>query len=262
MNGNITLKQFLLDLRFRLVSKSEVQNDDFDWKIYPSYYKEELKSISRIHSLNIQNGNFILEQGQLVKAHPQVKDLHPNHKVLYQIVASLKPASVLEVGCGGGDHLSNINELCPGTKLCGVDRSPEQIQTLRDRHPHLLVETSVLDVTSLVDKEFSAELVYTQAVLMHISETEGRFKAAIDFVFSSAEEIVVIIENWTQHNFLKEINRIQNEQSPWTDSFLYSVKSQDDSYASAIIVSKRPLANFEVLSSYDEVLEGRKVVVH
>jgi len=262
LKGSITVKQFLLDLRFRFVSKRKVQNDDFNWEIYPAYYKEELKSISKIHTLIIQDGNFIFEKGQLVKADPQMQNLHPNHEVLYQIIASIKPMSVLEVGCGGGDHLSNINELCPGTKLIGLDRSQEQFQTLRDRHPFLSVETNVVDITNSGDKKLSAELVYSQAVLMHISETDGRFNKAMDFIFSSAEEIVVLIENWTQHNFLEEINRIQAEKSLWRDSFLYSVKSKADPYASAIIVSRRPLSNFPALSTYDEILAGRKIQTH
>jgi trans-aconitate methyltransferase len=262
LKGSITVKQFLLDLRFRFVQKRKVQNDDFNWEIYPAYYKEELKSISKIHTLIIQDGNFIFEKGQLVKADPQMQNLHPNHEVLYQIIASIKPKSVLEVGCGGGDHLSNINELCPGTKLIGLDRSQEQFQTLRDRHPFLSVETNVVDITNSGDKKLSAELVYSQAVLMHISETDGRFNKAMDFIFSSAEEIVVLIENWTQHNFLKEINRIQVEKYLWRDSFLYSVKSKTDPYASAIIVSRIPLSNFPALSTYDELLAGRKIQTH
>jgi trans-aconitate methyltransferase len=239
-----------------------MQNDDFNWEIYPSYYKEELKSISKIHTLIIRDGNFIFENGRLFKKHQGVRNLHPNHEVLYQIIASIKPSSVLEVGCGGGDHLANINELLPGTKLIGLDRSEEQFQTLRDRHPLLSVETYVLDVTNSDAKQLSAELVYTQAVLMHISETDGRFRKAMDFVFSSAHEIVVMVENWSQHNFLEEVSRIQREQTPWANAFLYSVKSEEDSYASAIIVSKKPLSNFLPLHSYDEVLAGRKIQTH
>jgi trans-aconitate methyltransferase len=262
LKRQITARQFILDLRFRLISKKDVQNDDFDWEIYPSYYKEELKSISRIHTLNIEGGNFSFKNGELVKVDPLAKNLHANHAVLYKIVANLRPESVLEVGCGGGDHLSNINQLCPEIKLYGVDRSDEQLVTLRERHPQMPGETRVVDITNYDEVPFTVSLVYTQAVLMHISESESRFNKAMDFVFSSAQETVVLVENWTQHNFLKEVTRIQAEFSDWAESHVYADFSKEDFYASALVVSKKPIQNLRKLISYDELLVGRKIQIH
>ena len=258
----LTIKQVLLDLRFRLVSRKSIQNDDFNWEIYPAYYREELKSISRIHTLNITGGNFKLEAAGLTKKDPKAKDLHPSHELLYEIIGLIKPLSVLEVGCGGGDHLANIHELCPRIKLYGMDRSHKQLSTMLERHPKLPVETWMIDAANASKISYSAQLVYTHAVLMHISENEGRFRRAINFVFSSAKEIVVLVENWSQHNFLTEINRIRSENSMWGNSFIYVAESKHDDLVSALVISKKIIPNFQILISYEQVLAGRKIQVH
>ena len=59
LKRDITLKQFALDLRFRFIPQSKMLNDDFDWEKYPSYYKEELKSISRVHTIEIKDKNLL-----------------------------------------------------------------------------------------------------------------------------------------------------------------------------------------------------------
>lgn len=258
----ITLLQFLLDLQSRVTIKLSPLNDDFDWKRYPSYYKQELKSISRLHTLKIANGNFVYQSGRLKKIDGTAKDLHPNHLVLYEVVLGLSPKSVLEVGCGGGDHLANINQLSSEIKLSGIDRSESQFLTFRDRHPHLVADTFVLDVSITQCQLVRASLVYTQAVLMHISESDGRFMNALNYVFSAATDTVVMVENWTQHNFFAGIQQIQEQNAEWKESFIYIVQSEIDKYSSALVVSKKELKNFAKAFSYEQFLVGRSLITH
>jgi SAM-dependent methyltransferase len=258
----ITLLQFFLDLQSRVTIKLSPLKDDFDWKRYPSYYKQELKSISRLHTLKIENGNFLYQSGRLKKIDATAKDLHPNHLVLYEVVLGLRPKSVLEVGCGGGDHLANIHQLSSGIKLSGIDRSETQFLTFRERHPHLEVNTFVLDVSTPHCQLVHASLVYTQAVLMHISENDGRFMNALNYVFSSATDTVVMVENWTQHNFFTAIYQIQEQNVEWRESFMYIVQSEIDVHSSALIVSKKELKDLTKALSYEQFLAGRSVVTH
>ena len=261
-NKQITFKQLLLDLKFRLISQSKIQNDDFDWEKYPNYYKEELKSISRAHTLLISNKNFEFSDGLLIKNDSTAKELHPNHEVLYRAVLILCPDSVLEVGCGGGDHLANIKELDPTIQLQGVDRSNLQLETFRERHPEL---SSIADVADLTKKDCSlqmAELVFTQAVLMHISEIDGRFQTALRNIFSAAKSFVVLVENWSQHNFLSEIEIIRSTNQDWAKSYLYIINSDRSAFSTALIVSKIEVSGLTGLISYEQLLAGRKILVH
>jgi len=258
----ITLKQFFLDLEFRFIPQSRIQNDDFDWEKYPAYYSEELKSVARVHTLQINNKSFEYSNGSLIKRDTTAKDLHPNHEVLYRAVLCLFPHSVLEVGCGGGDHLANIYELNPTIKLYGVDRSHLQLRTLKNRHPGLSCVATVADVTENKCDIKSVDLVFTQAVLMHISEKDGRFQTALQNIFFAAKNFVVLVENWSQHNFLDEVVNIQALNPDWSKSNVYFLMSRDNSFSSALIVSKNVIPGLTKLDSYDQLLVGRKIVVH
>jgi len=258
----ITFKQFLLDLKFRFIPQSEMLHDDFDWEKYPNYYKEELKSVAREHTLVISNKNFEFVDRMLIKHNQSAKDLHPNHDVLYRAVLTLSPNSVLEVGCGGGDHLANINQLDPTIKILGVDRSHAQLKTFKERHPALFSIASVSDITEKKCDIEIVELVFTQAVLMHISEKDGRFQTAMDNIFFTAQNFVVLVENWSQHDFLSEIKRIQTENSEWLKSCVYFIKHDKNSFSSALIVSKNEIPGLMKLDSYDQLLSGRSILAH
>ena len=48
--------------------------------------------------------------------------LHTNHHVLYETLLTLSPQNLIEFGCGGGDHLRNINTLNSQIILNAFDR--------------------------------------------------------------------------------------------------------------------------------------------
>ncbi len=260
--GKITFKQFILDLEFRFMPQSKMLNDDFDWEKYPNYYKEELKSVSREHTLLISNKNFEYANRSLIKRDSSAKDLHPNHDVLYRAVLCLSPNSVLEVGCGGGDHLANINQLDPTIQIFGVDRSHAQLNTFKERHFGLSSVATVADITEKEANIEKVDLVFTQAVLMHISEKDSRFQIALRNIFFAAQNFVVLVENWSQHDFLSEIKNIQEVNPDWSKSSVYFMKHVNNSFSSALIVSKNEIKDLEKLVSYDQLLSGRPILVH
>jgi trans-aconitate methyltransferase len=261
----ITLKQAYLMIRQKIVHRQRELNDDFDWTSYHLHYKEELKVISRTHTLVLQKGDFSWSNGKLVAEKKNLLPLHPNHELLYSLICSLAPQSVLEVGCGGGDHLSNLACLRPGMQIYGIDRSQEQLETLRQRHPQLESSTglklSVGDVTEESTSLVPADVVYSQAVLMHISETNGRFDQALRHMMSAAVHQLVMVENWTEHYFERHIRSALQTLPGWQEGRLYYSIHPKHADVSALIVSKTPL-NLSELSNYEQVLQGRAMKIH
>lgn len=257
----ITLKQFLLELKMRITPNSKKFGDDFDWSSYHNYYREELKSISRKHSLRLSQGNFEIRNGKIVLKEANCLPLHPNHKLLYETLIMLDSNSVLEVGCGGGDHLANMMLINPNLELFGVDRSEDQLKTLVERHDCLRGHVGVSDLTVLNTSLPSVETVYSQAVLMHISENESRLRNSLINIFTSAINHVVLMENWTQHNFLFEIEEASKVVADWKIHNVYYRESSDNPNIRIMIISK-DVIDAEPLTDYEDLLLGHPLVTH
>lgn len=146
---------------------------------------------------------------------------------------------MLEAGCGGGDHLRNLIFFNPQLDVHGVDRSEGQLTTLRKRHPILNAVVSVADLTSDDVTLPIADVVYSQAVLMHISETNNRFQIAINNMLKAAKSQVVLMENWTQHNFLHACQEAVKQDPEWHKSYLYFVKSIKVPEVRVLVLSKK-----------------------
>jgi hypothetical protein len=115
----------------RLMTGKKV-TDDFDWDLYPEHYQGELDRIAQIRLQVLSPQDYIYKDGELLKNNETPLALHPNHRLLYETVLQLAPSSVMEIGCGGGDHLKNLSLLAPQIKLHGWDLSKERIkETLR-----------------------------------------------------------------------------------------------------------------------------------
>lgn len=260
VSGQQTLKQVYLTLEGQIITRPKL-NDDFNWERYPAYYKEELLSVAQVHTLLPNPIDFQFSLGKLTKTNLAVKDLHPNHQLLYEIILKINPNAILEVGCGGGDHLRNL--LIFNSKLIafGVDRSEGQVLTLRNRHPQLDAAISIVDVTASESVLPSVDLVYTQAVLMHISETNERLAIALNNILQAATSHVVLIENWTQHNFFLALQESIKQNPFWNDCHLYFVRSRFTPSVRALVLSKNILP-FEMLYNYDELLQGAALRTH
>jgi hypothetical protein len=257
---NITIMQAILDIRMRLFNSQRSLRDDFDWTKYPRHYREELKSVSRKHTLSVEVGEFNLVNGEIILA-DNSKPLHPNHRLLYEVVIELKPNSVREIGFGAGDHLSNLSNMLPESKLYGIDRSMEQLKTLRARHPKLQADLSVKDITDRQIELETVELSFTQAVLMHISELNGRYLSALENILDSTSNQIVLVENWTQHDYIGSVRRLVESRQSWQNSKLYVKESLEDSNVRCLIVSKSPCP-FPLLVNDDQLLQGRNLLTH
>ena len=186
--------------------------------------------------------------------------MHPNHRLLYEIILALAPQSVLEFGCGGGDHLHNLSVLLPGVEAYGLDRSESQLAFVRKRHPELGDNVACGNIAEILEGVEVADVVYTQAVIMHI-QTDDAHLEALGNAFRLAARQVVLVENWTKHDFFGDILRLKTDGCiDWDEVNLYYRKvDEPGEEASAIIASRTVLSDLPVLDRYDRLLSPSPV---
>jgi SAM-dependent methyltransferase len=175
---------------------------------------------------------------------------------LYETLAQLKPASVFELGCGGGDHLANVALLLKDAKLFGVDISDDQLAFLKERHPGLKAATSRHDCTLPFPSDFpKVDVAYTQAVIMHIQTGNGH-KEALRNLFNVATKQVVLVENWTRHSFMEDIRDLQSRGLiPWKEVHFHYRESEELRRPHLMIVSSVPLPQYPNLTDYSLLRE-------
>lgn len=237
--------------------------DDFNWSNYHKHYKEELNSISRSATLLLDSAEIRFSEGSLtVKCEPQML---PTHHALYETILRIAPGSAKEVGAGGGDHLHNLSVLTetlglPKITLSGIDRSPQQLELLRSRHPLLIASLEVTDASVADAKLPASDVVYSHAVLMHISEKGNRFQIALRNMIAAAGVAVVMQENWAQHDFLaaalKEIER--SGKPGWR---VYRSESSMFKSVNTMVLAA-PGFPLQAVGDYSEFLDGSPVRPH
>lgn len=237
--------------------------DDFNWSSYHKHYKEELNSISRSATLLLDAAEIKFSEGSFkVKCQPQML---PTHHTLYETILRVSPASVTEVGAGGGDHLHNLSVAfkalgLPAISVSGVDRSPQQLALLRARHPLLIALLEVTDASSSDVNLPAADVVYSHAVLMHISEKNNRFQIALRNMISAANVAVVMQENWSQHDFLSAaLEEIKRSGKPGWKVYRSESSMFKNVYAMVLAGPGLPL---QAVEDYSGFLEGSPIRPH
>lgn len=260
--GQVTGRQVFLALRHFFSLKRISSGDDFNWDSYSRHYSEELKSIERSTRLVINSEDIIkVERGKIaLREISQV--LLPSHHALYEAITWFEAKSVFEAGFGGGDHLANLSTINGGLTLSGVDRLPSQLEILQERHPGLQGDFIVGDLTAPLTGEFPLgnEIVYSHAVLMHISERNGRFQTAINNVVRLASRAVVLVENWSQHDFLKALSAALDsaKKESWK-IYIHESSSFPGNYALVACDEDLPLIPID---HYDQLLRGATLRTH
>jgi len=233
----------------KMPKPSEFADDDFDWRIYHEHYREQLMAIEKDYVTRLSPGDYSVVDGGLIRA-KSPRPLHPNHRLLYETILQLKPASIIEAGCGCGDHLRNLHLLAPGLELTGFDRSREQLAMLRERSPDLKARIEHLDLTLPYSELLpQADIVYTQAFVMHINTGNGH-PVALSNLFRMAKKQVVLMENWRQHNFHSDIVFLHGgKMIPWPELHCYYRRVPEwGNRPHLVVVSREPLG-YETLSN-------------
>jgi SAM-dependent methyltransferase len=228
-------------------------DDDFNWSRYSTHYRGELELGSRTRTLAIEPGDYAFESGRLYHKSSRLP-IHPNVHVLYETILQLQPRSILEIGCGGGDNLSNLHTLEPSLHLRGIDISPEQLNLLTQRHPRFAGMVEVADITQTISHIPPADTVFTQAVLMHIGMSDGRWERGINNLFHLASNQIVLMEHWTKHDYFALLRRLTpGRDIPWPTLHLYARSSEGRHSPTVLIASRHPLS-YEPLQRPEQLL--------
>lgn len=105
-----------------------------------------------------------------------------------EFMESFEYRSVLELGCGPGDLASRI--LPPGVDYLGIDIDEAEIETARERYPHLSFQMG--NAYELPVESNSFDLVIACEVLEHLEDPQ-RALAEIDRV---AKRLVLVSVPW------------------------------------------------------------------
>lgn len=225
--------------------------DEFDWRTYSSTYRGELADLETTYTARLRTGDAALVDGCLQTV-SGVPPLHPNHRLLYETIASLQPREILEAGCGGGDHLHNLSILLPNASVCGFDRASQQLDLLRERNPQLAAAVRTVDLTLPVPADVATvDLVFTQAVLMHIHTGNGH-RVALANLFGLARNHVVLMENWLKHDFLADIEALHRAGViGWREIHPYIRRAPElNDRPHLLVVSAHPVEGMERLQDY------------
>ena len=189
----------------------------------------------------IQAGDYALSEGRLIRTSSNLP-LHPNFHVIFETILQLQPRSVLEVGCGGGDNLHNLQVLQPSLDVRGIDVSLEQLQFLYKRHPSLAELVSVCDVTCSVAQVAPADLVFTNAVLMHIGLSGNRWDRAVRNLFRLAQHHIVLVEHWTKHEYVTLLKSLTpGKDIPWPALQIYTRAASRREHPRVLVASHHSL---------------------
>jgi len=235
----------------RIALDPSLGTDDFDWSLYHLDYRAQIEVLAKDILQRLEAGDAVFEAGKL-HMRRVASPLHPNHATLYETIGVLAPRSVIEIGCGGGDHLHNLGILYPTLQRRGFDRSPAQLAFLRERSPQLAPLTHILDITMPPAEDTpTADVVYTQAVLMHIQAGNGHL-VALHNMFRMALKQIVLMENWKRHRFVDDI-RLLHEcgMLAWAPRFYFRRWA---GRPHILVVSREPL-DLDPLQDYQQLLE-------
>ena len=261
--GKITLRYGLKRLKSQLLFTGKRFIDGVNWDNYHKDYIEELRLIEKTNTILLKGKNVDFDDGRITFKDVNTLPLLVGHKLLYETICSLSANKILEVGCGGGDHLYNLQQLKSNLTLFGVDRSNEQLKIFEKRHNIFFgkVKTYVRDLTQIDLELPNVDLIFSQAVLMHISERDSRFFVAFNNLFTESNSYIVLMENWTQHNFLETARKIIKNHLSWSSAKIYFTESDVNPLTKCMVISQKEL-DLRTLLDYDQMLSGANLEVH
>ncbi len=183
--------------------------DDYNWygwqTLYPRLHAEQVKRIEEgrepdLPASLLELGNdFKVEDGKLIF---KDKKLVPSLTLLYEICLKFNPKSIFEVGFGYCNNLVSIKKLLPNISINGCDIAQAMYDAAKKRYGDLLNNFNLrIGDFLLLDINEKFDLVYSQAVVMHLS-TE-RAKESIKKMCKISNKYVVVFDGALQIPDLK-----------------------------------------------------------
>ncbi|MCB1362539.1 MAG: hypothetical protein KDK02_00350 [Rhodobacteraceae bacterium] len=232
-------------------------DDDFDWENYTAdSYQRRLKGDVEAEYRAISTEGQLHYDAATGHVTSQGDPIHPNQQLILEAIGQLAPASVHEVGCGGGDHVANAAALFPHVGITGGDRGASQLDLALSRHPQLAGRIGLQDITMPFSHRWPApDMVYTQAVIMHIHTAVSHFVAIANMV-RMARKHVLLVENRQCHNFLRDIRALHDGgHLDWDSLHLHLFEGSGG--ARAILLAREAL-DYPVLESDAQLRAGLK----
>lgn len=232
-------------------------DDDFDWENYTAdSYERRLKSdIESKFQARSSEGQLRFDAAT-GRVDTQGAELHPNQLLILEAAGRLRPSSVHEVGCGGGDHIATMQRLFPQIHCTGGDRGASQLRLAKRLHPDMAGKLGLQDITMPFSRHWpQADLVYTQAVLMHIHTAVSHFVGLAN-MFAQARNQVLLMENQQCHDFVSDVRRLhEGGHLPWDDLHLYLFEGSTGARA---MLASRVTLDLPVLESDAQLRAGMK----
>jgi ubiquinone/menaquinone biosynthesis C-methylase UbiE len=144
--------------------------DDYEWQnVYPASHFQQTQQMENDGTLFELPVNVQIINNKVFIPIPG-KDIHINHRIIFEKIIELKPKSVFEVGFGYGNNLVGIHRLLPEIELSGCDISWKQHYMALQRYPECKNFNLIVgDFLELDIPDNSFDFVYSQAVIMHMS---------------------------------------------------------------------------------------------
>lgn len=244
-------------LRRLFYKQRKFYGDDFDWDNYTEdSYARRTDEVGQTNTQFAHNGHLSFDAATGV-VHTQDPPAHPNVLTILEAIGQLQPSSVHEVGCGGGDHLANAAGLYPEISFSGGDRSSSQLAFAQSRHGFAEGQTFLQDLTMPFSRHWpKADLVYSQAVIMHIHTAVSHFVALTNMV-NIANEYVLLMENQQCHNFVQDVVGLRDGgHFNWDTCHIYLF---DGSHGpKAMLLSRQELQGYVELTSDEQLRNGQK----
>lgn len=210
--------------------------DEYDWKLYNDRYRAEVEHGRRFYTDDIGTVPFTVANGKLFLVSDALP-MHPVQRCMLEAIINLHPKSVSEIGCGGGKFLAALREIMgPDVALGGYDISDQQLAFFRDLYPKAASTTrlEIKDITKTgIEDECQPEVLFAATVLMHIQRPDA-YLAALKNILDSAKKAVVIIDNYTKHDYFGDLTREAKDRGLTDALWLY-----DTGNAKAIVFSLR-----------------------
>ncbi len=258
LTGTINLKYAYYRISSQITFVGKRYIDGVNWKKYNKHYSEELKIIEKVNTLLITAQDFEVVNSKVILKSSDKLPLHPNAQLLYETILELHPSSILEVGCGGGDHLANLKNLIPELEVYGIDLLDNQIEFLNKRHPQNDFKLDVADISKKGVIFPNVDVIYTQAVLMHITEKEMRFYNSMENLLNSSAKHLIFMENWSQHDFFETVKQIASSNK-WKMYFNFL---EGNEKTRLMIISRDEQLSFQPLLDYNQLLLDNRLSVH
>ena len=206
-------------------------SDDFEWQeIYPAAHAQQTQSLESDILFEVPQEAFIntghCSNGKIVIPNT-TKDIHINHRTIFETIYKLKPKSVFEVGFGYGNNLVSIHRLMPDIEICGCDISWKQAQVACSRYIECAdFNLMIGDFLELDIPENSFDFVFSQAVIMHMSTY--RAKKALKKMVSISKKYIMSTDGGLCipdiRNFLESLGKVTYYDDiatkHWTDYFV------------------------------------------